>query len=135
MGGTIPSISSSTPHQLSVNYGPNAAGDVYHYVEFYDSSGNGGTIGIVERDGSSYTDLATSPYSGALPTGAWSMRVDESVSAQQIRLLATLGGSAKPMLMASTATAPAHIAGNKINIYVRSADIRFDYFLVIETLP
>ena len=135
MGGTIPAISSTTPHQLSVNYGSNAAGDVYHYAEFYDSSGNGGQVGIVERNGSSYTDLATSPYAAALPTGAWSMRLDESVSTQQFQLLATVGGAAKPLLMTSTAAAPAHIAGTRIGFFVRNADIRLDYFLLIETLP
>jgi hypothetical protein len=135
MGGTIPTIGSSTPHQLSVNYGTNTGGDIYHYVEFYDSSGNGGGVTITERNGNTYNELADSPYAGALPTGAWSMRIDESVKAQQIQLLATVGGTAHPLLSASTAAAPAHIAGNRINIYVRSADVRFDYFLVIETLP
>jgi hypothetical protein len=135
LGGTIPAISATTPHQLSINYGANAAGDVYHYVEFYDGSGNGGTVGIVERNVNSYTDLMVSPYAGALPTGAWSMRVDESVAAQQMRLLATLGGTAHPLLTASTAAAPVHIAGTRIGFFVRSADIRLDYVLVIETLP
>ncbi len=135
MGGTIPTIETSTPHQFSVNFGANATGDVYHYVEFYDSGGSNGEIAITERNGSVYTGLASTPYTGVMPTGAWSMQIDESVSAQQMAFSATLGGIARPAISASTADAPALVAGTRINIYTRNCDLRFDYVLVIETLP
>ncbi len=133
-GGSVTAVSSSTPHQLSVEFGFNTAGDDYYYAEFYDSSGTGGAVNIVKADSGSYTDLAGSAYGGKLPTGQWAMQIDESVTSQTIGLRATLGGLSYGPFSASTST-PALIGSSSLTMFTRNVDFRIDYMLLIETTP
>lgn len=133
--GTIVSITAGTVHSVAIAFGINTAGDRFHYAEFYDSGGSGGKIAIMKADGDNYTGLAAQPYSGNLPTGAWAMTIDASVANQQIGLAAKLGGTSYAPLTGSTTTAPILTPGGEITVFTRNADVRYDYFVVIETLP
>lgn len=132
VGGTIVSTG-NTARQLSVEFGMNAGFTVYHYCEFYDSGGN--SIEITKANNGSYDSLASTSAGGSLPTGAWSMQIDESVAGQQIRLVAKVGGTTYAPMTGNTSTAPALTASNMFELYVTRADVRVDYFLVIETMP
>jgi hypothetical protein len=134
-GGTILAAFSGTPHQLSVFFGGNVAQTVYHYCQFHDAGAATGAIAIYRDNMGSYTNLASTTYSTVLPTGAFSMQIDESITAQQIRYEAKLGGVTYAPLMGSTSTAPVLAAGPEFKIYVNNADIGFDYVVVIETMP
>lgn len=135
MAGTIAAIPSATSqHQIALSFGRNVAGNVYHYAEFYDAGGANGEVGLSRANQGVYTTLASSNYTGVLPLGAWSIRVDTSVASQQMRMDSTLGGTARPTLNA-TATSPALVASSTIELGVNGADVRVSYFLVIETLP
>ena len=93
-------------------------------------------MSVTKYNGTTYSGLALAHYTGILPSGAFSMRVDESVNAQKIDLLATVGGIAKPLLSGSTnATTPPLATSNTLTVGVQDADFRFEYFLVIETMP
>ncbi len=131
-GGTIASVGGGTPHALSIAFGVNSTGANYHYVQFYDSGPATGEISISRAQGTSYPSLAITSYVGILPTGAWSMQIDESVSAGRIALTSRLGGTAHPTI--STA-APAHTTGTGVSVLVRNSDVRFDYFGIIATIP
>lgn len=133
LGGTVSAVVAATPHQLSMAFG--ITGAVYHYVEFYDSGGTTGDIAISKANNGTYTGIATRNYTGILPTGAWNMRINESVASQQITLAATLGGIAYPLISGSTTTAPILTTGAKLDFYIQHIDMRIDYFIVIETLP
>src|SRR6185503_18261451 len=76
-----------TPHQLSIAFGFNSSR--YYYCQFYDP---GGFVAISKYDGANYTGVTSTPYTAPLPTGAFGMRIDESVSAQSVSLQATVGG-------------------------------------------
>ena len=69
-----------------------------------------------------------------LPTGPWRMQLDASVSAQRMALAAKTGTTSAE-LAADTSAAPALAASDRITLYMQNADIRFDYFVVIDTLP
>jgi hypothetical protein len=134
-GGTIVSADAANfPHQLSIAFG--YAGSAFHYVELYDSNTTDGNENVMKYDGTEYYELATNTYTGVMPTGAWSMTIDESVAQQKIVLASRFGGAAKPTITGSTNTiAPNLAAGSTMTIYLQHADVRFDYWLVIETLP
>ncbi|HUS33598.1 MAG TPA: thrombospondin type 3 repeat-containing protein [Kofleriaceae bacterium] len=136
-GGTVASISSTTPHQLSIGFGfLDSTHQKYHYVELYNDAGTTGDIAISKANLGAYTGLATAQYPAPLPTGAWSMRIDESVAAQQIKLRAKAGGVQYNELTAATNTALPNLAtSTQATLYVQHADVRFDYWIVIETLP
>ena len=75
--------------------------------------------------------ICTSPQSyGTLPTGAWSMRIDESVSAHRISLASSLGGVVKPDLATD---APTLGTGRGIIVGANGIGMAVDYFIVIET--
>jgi hypothetical protein len=133
--GTVTAVATAIPHQLLIAFGFNTSDTRYHYGEFYDDNGTSGDVLITEANGSVYSGLASATYAGVLPTGEWSMQIDESVKDQRIALLARLGGMAYPALVASTSTAPVLAADNRINISTNHVDITLDYFLVIETVP
>lgn len=135
-GGTIASVtgSGSTSHQLSIAFGLTNNDSDFHYCEFYDEGVGTGHINIESASGSSYVDLDSRTYSTILPTGAWSMRIDESASTQKLGLLATLGGVTYTQ-MSATATTPALVATNRITMYTDNVDARVDYVIVIKTLP
>ena len=136
MAGTIVSImGATTDHQLSLIVGKNPTGTAYHYTEFYDSGGTAGEISITKYGNSSYSNLAGTSYAGTLPLGAWSMRVDQSVSMQRIGFDAKLGGINYGPYLGNTSQAPPLIAGSAFEIFVSNADVRVDYIIVIETLP
>jgi hypothetical protein len=137
-GGTIVSSDAANyPHQLSMAFGIDASGASYHYVEFYDSSSAGGDISITKSDmGTTYTSLDAHSTPAPMPTGAWKFRVDESVASQTIKLLATQGGTSYALLTGMTNMAsPSLTTGSVITTLVRNADVRYDYFIVIETAP
>lgn len=131
--GTIASVVSAAPeHQIVIELARNAGGDIYHYTEFYDTGGSSGDIAISRANKGVYTSFVTTPYSGVLPTGAWSMQVDSSVAAQRIALATTLGGTARTPLSADTS---ALVASTTMYFYAAGADVRLDYVIVIETMP
>ncbi|HSD90233.1 MAG TPA: thrombospondin type 3 repeat-containing protein [Kofleriaceae bacterium] len=133
-GTVVTSDAASSPHQLSVAFG--FTGSSYHYVEFYDSGGSSGNVCIVKYDGTSYTGVDCTPYTGILPTGAFSMRIDESVAAQKIDFQATLGGAVKPLLTGATNAIPPNlVTSSTMTLHAQNADFRFNYWIVIETLP
>ena len=134
MGGTVASLASGASyHQIALSFGRNAAGTVYHYTEFYDEGGTG-EIAITRANLGSYFTLAGTAYTGPLPTGAWSMRADFSVATQQISYESRLGGTARAPLSGTAAT-PALTTSDTIEVGVGGADVRIDYFIVIETVP
>lgn len=136
-GGTIVSRETTYPHQVSMAFGIDNTGGNYHYVEFYDSSSAGGDISITKaQNDTTYTSLAGHATPAPLPTGAWKFRVDESVSAQSIKLLATQGGTDYALLTGTTnMTSPSLTASGIMSSLVRNADVRYDYFIAIETAP
>lgn len=135
--GTIVSREATYPHQLSLAFGFDGSGNNYHYVEFYDSSSTDGTAAITKSlMNTMFTSLAEHITPAPLPTGAWSFRVDESVAQQRIQFLPTLGGTAYTLLTGTTnQSSPNLTTGTLMSVLVRNADIRFNYFLVIETVP
>lgn len=133
VAGTIVSVASSVPeHQISIAFGRNGAGDVYHYTEFYDTGGSSGDIAISRANQGVYSTFTSTPYSGVLPTGAWSMQIDSSVAAQRIAFAATLGGTARNPLTTNTSVLP---ASSTMYFYAAGLDVRLDYVIVIETMP
>ena len=135
IGGTVEATPGTQEHQLAIAFGANATETRYHYCEFYDNGiADGGTL-ISEAIDGSYPTLAGTPYNGTLPLGAFSMRIDESVSAQQIVFQATVGGQVQPVVMASTADAPPLLSGSGLAFWVSNIDARVHYVWVIETLP
>ncbi|HTL33659.1 MAG TPA: thrombospondin type 3 repeat-containing protein [Kofleriaceae bacterium] len=133
-GGTIVSVG-ATPNQLSIEFGEGVAGK-YHYCEFYNGSGTQGDVGISKANSGTYTSVNLLHYPAPMPASAWHMRIDESVAAQQITLEATLGGTTYGPFMGKTDLATPNLTtGPDIDFYVQHGDVRFDYFIVIETLP
>jgi hypothetical protein len=132
-GTIVTAYSAAGEHQLAISFGRNTAGDVYHYVEFYETGGSG-EVAVSRANKGVYTTLAGSNITGTLPTGTWSMRADISVAAQRIVFDTRLGGTARPLLTGMAST-PALVSGPSFQIDVNGLDVRFDYFLVIETLP
>lgn len=133
MAGTIAAVSASTPRQVSLTFGGNQTTTIYHYGEFYDPGGT--SIEITKRNSSAYTSLDATDVGGPIPTGAWAMRIDESVAAQQITMAAVLGGTTYPTLAGNTSTSPTLVPSDYTTIFVMNLDLRLDYFIVIETLP
>jgi hypothetical protein len=135
-GGTIASVSSSTPHQMSIAFGLDATYEKFHYCEFYNGSSSTGVVAIAKGNNGTFTELASATYPAPMPTGAWSMRIDESVATQQIKYRAKLGGVQYNELTASTNLAlPSLTTSTSMTIYIQHADFRYDYWIVIETLP
>jgi hypothetical protein len=133
-GGSVTAVSSTTPHMMQIAFGLNTAGDDYYYAQFYDASGSGGSVDLAKADSGVFTVLAGASYGGKLPTGAWSMQIDESVSAQTLGLTARVGGLAYGPF-ATAASTPALISNAEVGIYTRNVDVRVDYMLIIETTP
>ena len=133
--GTIVTSGSGRPQQVAIAYGHNAAEDRYHYCELWNSTETDGEIAIYKTNSGVYTRLGRVAFNGAIPTGAWSMRIDESPAAQRIDYLATMGGTNHPLITGNTATSPVLIAGDHIKLYASNLDVRVDYVLVIETMP
>lgn len=135
-GGTIVSTDATGPHSIAISYGFNGPnGDNYFYNEFYDEAGAGGAVQITKAAQGTYDPQTSAPYAGAMPTGAWSMQIDESVAAQQIKFAATLGGTPYAIQTASTAGTPSLMVSTTITFMAKSVDTRFDYVLVIRTTP
>jgi hypothetical protein len=133
-GTVVTSDPAGPEHQLSIAFG--FTGSAYHYVEFYDSGAGTGDACITKYDGTSYNGLDCTAYTGILPAGAFSMRIDESVAAQKIDFQATVGGVVKPLLTGSTNAAPPNlVTSSSMTAFVQNADLRFNYWIVIETLP
>ena len=132
--GTIAAVGTPIPHQFSLMFGVDAAVKVYHYAEFWDEGPNTGEVAVTKANFGTYNSLDVRAFTNILPTGAFAMVVDESVSAQTVRFDATLGGIAYS-LGGSTAATPALTASTEIHLYLQNLDARLDYFLVIETLP
>jgi hypothetical protein len=136
-GGTVVSRETTYPHQVSMAFGINTGGDDYHYVEFYDSSSAGGAIAITKSYmDTDYTTLDAHSVPAPLATGAWKFRVDESVSAQTVKFTATQGGTSYAQLTGATdEAAPSLTTSSVISMLIRNADVRYDYFIAIETAP
>ncbi|NVB83710.1 MAG: hypothetical protein HOV81_35375 [Kofleriaceae bacterium] len=136
-GGTIVTTDATGEHALAVAYGFNGTnGDNYFYNEFYDAGdGTGGVVAITKATQGTYNGLTGAPYTGAMPTGAWSMQIDQSVTAQQIKFLPTLGGTTYGLQTASTAGTPSLMPSTTLTLLARDVDTRFDYVLVIKTTP
>jgi hypothetical protein len=135
-GGTL-APRTATPHQLSVSFGFNGGGSGtsnYYYGEFYDTSASNGAVKIMRAASSTFTALASTPYAGTMPSGAWSMRIDESAAGQRVDLTGVIGGAAFTALTGSTGN-PEHVAGTNIGFNIQNLDIAFDYVVVIRTLP
>jgi hypothetical protein len=133
--GTVAStVANAAEHQIAIAFGRNTAGDVYHYCELYDTGGATGDIAISRANKGVYSSFAIAHYTGTLPIGAWSMRIDESAAAQHITMNGAVGGAAFAPLNATTTT-PALATSTTMEVGVNGSDVRFDYFLVIETLP
>lgn len=132
VGGTIVSVGSATPRQVSVSFGATSS-SVYHYCELWDPGAV--SIAITKRAGDDYMWIAQNETDMPMPTGPWAMRIDESVAAQHIEISATLGGVAYPKLAADASSAPPLASGSSATIFARNVDVRLDYFIVIETLP
>lgn len=134
-GGTIVTADpASFPHQLSIAFG--FSGTANHYVQLYDTNTTNGGEHVMKYDGVDYFTLASNPYTGVMPTGAWNMTIDESVAEQKIVLASRIGGEVKPTITGTTNTiAPNLSASGTMTVYLQNADVRFDYWLVIETLP
>lgn len=134
VGGIVQSTGGSMPRSLSVSIGFNDGGADYFYGNFYEN-GFDTSISVTRADSGAYTTVAgpTGP-SGAFPTGAFMMELDESVSTQQVAIRATLGGVdfARQTGLAGT---PALVANDHISFYARNVTFRFDYVLLIETTP
>jgi hypothetical protein len=134
-GGTVASILTAPPHQLSIEFGPNQDRTELHLVQIFDHGSSQGSVSINKKIGNLFPELVETTYAGALPLGAWELVIDSSVATQTITVQSTLAGLPKPTITASTATAPLLREGPNINVYVRRADFRFDYLLVIDTVP
>ena len=130
--GQIVSVGTGTPHALSIAFGVNGAGTNYHYVQFYDAGPGSGTISISKAQSSTFTELVGDTYAGILPSGGWSIQIDESVSASTIAFASRLGGVAHPAL---SAAAPTHTTGTGVSLLVRNCQVRFGYFGIIATIP
>ncbi len=100
--------------------------------EFYDNGAGSGEIAINRADNDVYSQLTGSGCAGILPTGAWSIQIDESASSHRIALHSRLGGVGRPPL---GTPAPAHTTGTSVPVLVRNADVRLDYFGIIATTP
>ena len=137
MAGTVVAITNPAgQHQLALHFAKTSmTGTVYHYTEFWDSGGSGGEVAISKANMGTYTTLAGGNYTGTLPTGAWSMRVEQSVAMQRITYGAVLGNTSYGPYTGNTTTAPTLVAGTHVEIYVRNIDVRLDYFIAIETMP
>jgi hypothetical protein len=134
-GGTLDAITPNGEHQVAIAWGFNASGSRYHYIEMYDDAGmNGGTF-ISKAIDNMYPSLSGLPYQGAMPLGAFSMRIDESVTLQQVALDSTRGGQQQLPLGAVTAGAPPLVASNLITFFVQNVDVRIRYVWIVETLP
>lgn len=133
-GGRVESVSSTTPHSLAIAFGFNGTGDDYYYGQFYDNGGSGGSVNIMLADSGSYTGLAGDSYPGVLPTGEWSMQLDESVAAQTLAFTATLGGVAYGPYAANAGT-PALATSDELTMYSTNGDYRVRYIVVIQTAP
>jgi hypothetical protein len=133
-GGSVTAVSVTTPHGMAIAFGQSASSDDYYYAQFYDASSSGGTVNLMKADSGVTTSLAGAPYGGKQPTGAWSMQIDESVTAQTLGLTATLGGLAYGPF-AATASTPALVGSSELFLGTRNVDVRVDYMLIIETTP
>ena len=134
-GGVINAVFTSTPHSIAISFGFNNGGANYHYVQFYDNGSGTGMISIAKAEGGSYPSIASTPYAGDLPTGAWRMKIDESVAVQSIALVSGLGDQSYMPLVAATSSPTALTTATGIAFLVRNADVTVDYLLAIETLP
>lgn len=135
LGGTLVAVTGgAVEHQIALEFSRNGAGTIYHYGEFYDVGGPSGAVGISRANQGVYTTLAQTSYTGVMPIGAWSMRLDTSVASQQVKLATTLGGTTRPTVSA-TASTPALAPSSTLQIGVNSVEVRVDYVVVIETMP
>jgi hypothetical protein len=134
-GGTVSSVTqAAAEHQISIAFSRNNAGNVYSYGEFYDTGGAQGDVAISRANMGVYSSPAIGHYSGILPLGSWSMQIDTSVATQKITLAGTVGNSAFTTLNANTSN-PALASSNTMEVFINGSDVRFDYFVVIETMP
>ena len=136
-GGRIVSCSGAAvgPHELAISFSVN--GSNYYYVQAYDSDGTDGYLQIMQASGGGtvFTGLAGTAYAGVLPAGAFAFQIDESVSAKTIAFRSTLGGVSRMALTASSTMDPLLSAGGQFGLFTRNCDVRFDYFVVIQTMP
>lgn len=133
--GTIDAVFNDTPHSIAVSFGFNTGGANYHYVQFYDTGGANRIVSVAKAEGGLYPSLQQTSYPGILPTGAWSMQISESVSAQHITFATRAGGQDQTTLEADTSTPTALTASDGITLLIRNANVTLDFVLTIETLP
>ena len=136
-GGQVVSCSAANvgPHELAISFSVN--GNNYYYVQAYDSDGTDGYLQIMQASGggTTFTGLAGTAYSGVLLPGAWQFQVDESVASQTITFKSTLGGTSRMTLTGTATMDPLLTAGQAFGFFSRHCDVRFDYFVVIQTRP
>jgi hypothetical protein len=135
IAGRINAVFSGTPHSIALSFGFNNGGANYHFTQFYDTGGTGGSVYIMKAEGASYPSLAETSYAGTLPLGTWRMHVTESVSAQHVTLSSMLGGQTYPTLDGDTASATSLTSASGLGLLIRNADVTIDYLLAIETVP
>ncbi len=136
-GGRVVSCTGGSigPHEVAISFSVN--GNNYYYVQAYDSDGTDGYLQIMQASGggTTFTGLAGTAYSGVLPVGAWQFQVDESVANKRIAFRSTLGGTSRMTLTANATMDPLLTAGQAFGFFSRNCDVRFDYFVVIQTVP
>jgi len=134
-GGTIVSCGTAEPHELAIAFGENAGN--YYYVQGYDSTGSDGYDQIMKASGggTTFTGLDGVAFGGGLPIGAFKFQVDSSVAAGTIAFKSTFGGVSRRDLATSAATNPALPPAAQFGFFARNCDVRFDYFVVIQTAP
>jgi len=134
-GGNIAGVT-ATEHSLTISFDSDPSGTRYYYCEFYDAATSDGNVSISSANGSTFTTIASTGYQKPLPSGAWTMQVDESVSAQHIAFATLLAGTPRPPVSAErTSLAFPMIAGDHLGLFVKNATVTVDYFGVIATTP
>lgn len=136
-GGRVLSCSGANvgPHELAISFSVN--GSNYYYVQAYDTDGTDGYLQIMQASGggTTFTGLAGTAYTGVLPVGAFLFQVDESVAAKTLAFRSTLGGVSRMTLAATATMDPLLSAGASFGFFTRNCDVRFDYFVVVQTVP
>lgn len=131
VGGEVLSIAPTGPHKLAVAFG--LGSDQYHYVEIYNETAANAAVMIERYAAGSFTALATVPLASKLPVGPFKLTIDESVANQTIRFASTVAGTSR--VLTASASQPPLLAGSILHFDVFNAVVRFDYVLLIETVP
>jgi hypothetical protein len=133
IGGKVTGVT-STEHEITVSFGADATGARYYYCAFYDDATVAGNVSISSADGATYKTVASVGYPKPLPSGAWTMQIDESVLGQRISLVSSLAGAPQPTVTAARAMLmPALITSDHIGLFVKNTNVTVDYVGLIET--